>query len=44
MAATLGVSADYLIGLSDEPLGKLGVEFMDDDERAVLETLRRDAW
>jgi transcriptional regulator with XRE-family HTH domain len=44
IAATLGVSADYLLGLADEPTARFGSSEINDDERAVVQALRRDGW
>jgi len=44
IAETLGVSADYLLGLIDEPTAHFGSTEIDDDERAVIQALRRDGW
>ena len=44
MAEKLGVSTDYLLGLSDDPRGQLGDTELNEQERAVLEVLRRDGW
>jgi transcriptional regulator with XRE-family HTH domain len=44
IAEKLGVSADYLLGLSDDPRGQLGDKELNDDERAVVQALRRGGW
>jgi transcriptional regulator with XRE-family HTH domain len=44
IADRLGVSTDYLLGLSDNPRGQLGDSELNEDERAVLEAFRRDQW
>jgi transcriptional regulator with XRE-family HTH domain len=44
MAATLDVSADYLLGLTNDPKGFSGNADLNDDEQAVLHALRRDGW
>jgi transcriptional regulator with XRE-family HTH domain len=44
IAEKLGVSTDYLLGLSDDPRGQLGDTELNEQERAVLEVLRRDGW
>jgi transcriptional regulator with XRE-family HTH domain len=44
IAEQLGVSTDYLLGLSDKPRGQLGDSELNVDERAVLEAFRRDQW
>lgn len=44
LAEQLGVSTDYLLGVTDDPNGHLGDGQFGDDERAVLETFRREGW
>jgi transcriptional regulator with XRE-family HTH domain len=44
IAAKLGVSADYLLGLSDDPRGQVGGNELNDDERVVLDTFRLSGW
>lgn len=44
IADKLGVSADYLLGLSDNLRGQLGDSELSEDERAVLDAFRRDNW
>jgi len=44
MAEVLQVSADYLLGLSDDPKGQLGANEMNNDERDLLDKFRRDGW
>lgn len=44
IAEALGISADYLLGLSDEPRGQMGDGQLTDDERAVLDAYRRSGW
>ena len=44
IAEKLGVSTDFLLGLSNVPQGQLGDQLINDDERAVLETFRREGW
>jgi transcriptional regulator with XRE-family HTH domain len=44
MAENLGVSIDYLLGMTDEPHGFFGSSELSDDEQAVLWALRRDGW
>lgn len=44
IAEALGISADYLLGLSDEPRGQVGDGQLTDDERAVLDAYRRNGW
>lgn len=41
MAKILDVSADYLLGLSDDPTPQMRVDNLTDDERAILTALRR---
>lgn len=41
IAQALDVSADYLLGLSDNPTPQLRVDNLTEDERAVLQALRR---
>jgi transcriptional regulator with XRE-family HTH domain len=40
----LGVSADYLLGLTDVPHGQLVQSDLDSNEREVVETYRRNGW
>lgn len=44
VAEKLVVSTDYLLGLSDDPRGQLGDKELNDDERAVVQALRRGGW
>lgn len=44
IARQLEISTDYLLGIVDEPRGYFGTEELSDDERVVLETLRREGW
>lgn len=44
IAEALSVSADYLLGLSDDPRGQMGDGQLSDDERAVLDAYRRSGW
>jgi transcriptional regulator with XRE-family HTH domain len=44
MAETLNVSADYLLGLTDDPLGHYGSAEIDDDERAIIRAFRQGRW
>lgn len=44
IAEVLGVSTDYLFGLTDDPHGHLGDGQLKDDERAMLEAYRRSGW
>ncbi len=44
IAQTLDVSADYLLGLSHEPRGKVGDSELSEEEHNVVTTLRRDGW
>lgn len=41
IAQALGVSADFLLGLSDDPTPQMRVDNLTDDERAILKALRR---
>jgi len=41
IARALSVSADYLLGLSDDPTPQLKVDNLTDKERAVLQAMRR---
>lgn len=41
LSRALGVSADYLLGLSDDPTPQLKVDNLTDKERAVLQAMRR---
>lgn len=41
IAQALEVSADYLLGLSDDPTPQMRVDNLTDDERAILKALRR---
>jgi len=41
LAKALEVSADYLLGLSDDPTPHLRVDNMSEDERAVVAAMRR---
>jgi len=43
IAEKLGVSMDYLVGLSDDPQGPISSE-LTEDERAIVTALRRDSW
>lgn len=42
IAQALEVSADYLLGLSDDPTPQMRVDNLTDKERAVLQAMRRD--
>ncbi len=44
LAESLGVSTDYLLGATDDPSGHIGDGQMNDDERAMLDTYRREGW
>jgi transcriptional regulator with XRE-family HTH domain len=44
IAEQLGVSLDYLLGRTDDPNRNVGYGQITDEERAVLETLRREGW
>ncbi len=45
LAEALGVSADYLLGMTDDPRPKIVDDAnMSEDERAVLEAFRRESW
>jgi transcriptional regulator with XRE-family HTH domain len=44
IADQLDVSADYLLGRTDDPRGHVGDGQMNDEERAVLEAFRREGW
>jgi transcriptional regulator with XRE-family HTH domain len=44
MAEKLGVSADYLLGLTDDPQGCSDVGGLSDDERIMVHAYRRDSW
>jgi len=44
IAKKLGVSADYLLGLSDDPHGLLSPVDLNLHERDVIEALRKDGW
>jgi transcriptional regulator with XRE-family HTH domain len=44
IAERLGVSIDYLLGATDDPRGHWGDNELDDNEKAVLETFRREGW
>jgi len=40
----LDVSSDYLLGISSEPRGHFGDGQLNDDERTMLDTYRREGW
>jgi transcriptional regulator with XRE-family HTH domain len=40
LAKILGVSADYLLGLSDDPLPHMRIDNMTEDERRVVAAMR----
>lgn len=44
IAGVLGVSADYLLGLTDDPNGHLGDDQLSDEERAMVDAYRRAGW
>jgi len=44
LAETLQVSADYLLGTTDEPRGHWGGGNITDEESEMLDTFRRDGW
>ncbi len=44
MAEHLGVSTDYLLGLTDDPRGHVGDDTLDKDEQSLLNTYRREGW
>lgn len=41
IAQALGVSSDYLLGLSDDPTPQMRVDNLTDSERKILAALRR---
>jgi len=44
IAEQLGVSVDYLLGVSDDPRGQFGQGELSSEERELLEVFRRDRW
>ena len=44
IAEALNVSADYLLGIIDDPHVKFGTMPVEDNERIMLETYRREGW
>lgn len=44
MSERLGVSTDYLLGVTDEPHGHLGDGEVSDEEGQILDTFRREGW
>jgi|SRR5579859_3389702 len=44
IADRLGVSTDYLLGLTDEPTGIAAPSDIKPDEREILDIYRRDGW
>lgn len=44
IAGVLGVSADYLLGLTDDPNGHLGDDQLNDEEQAMVDAYRRAGW
>lgn len=41
IAELLGVSTDYILGLSDDPTPRIRIDNLTDEERAVLAAMRR---
>ncbi len=44
LSEQLEVSTDYLLGVTDDPRGHYGDNQIDDNERAMLDTYRREGW
>jgi len=44
IASAIGVSTDYLLGLTDEPTGIAAPSEIKPDEREILDTYRREGW
>lgn len=44
MATALGVSADYLLGLTDDPQAKAVNTDFEADERLIVDIYRRTGW
>jgi len=44
IAEKLGVSTDYLLGLSDDPVGQLSDSELNSDERDLVDQFRREGW
>ena len=44
IAKILGVSMDYLAGLTDSLRGQMGDNPLDDEEKQMVETFRRQGW
>jgi len=44
MAELLGVSTDYLVGLTDDPPVPIRSSDLSEDEQIVVDTLRRSGW
>lgn len=44
LAEVFGVSSDYLLGLTDDPQVLWRDPLLNDDERAVIDVLRREGW
>jgi transcriptional regulator with XRE-family HTH domain len=44
IAYELGVSADYLLGLTDDPQGTTIPDEIKPEEREILDVYRRDGW
>ena len=44
MASHLNVSADYLLGMTDDPHGTFYNPELSEEERLMVDTLRREGW
>jgi|SRR5579859_964599 len=44
LATSLGVSADYLLGLTDEPIGIAAPSEVKPEERELLDMFRQEGW
>jgi transcriptional regulator with XRE-family HTH domain len=44
IAKKLGVSTDYLLGLTDDPRGLFDSSELSDDERTIVQAFRRGSW
>lgn len=44
MAENLEVSTDYLLGITDDPRGHFGDGIVNDEEKIMLDTFRREGW
>jgi transcriptional regulator with XRE-family HTH domain len=44
IAEQLDVSADYLLGMTDQPRGHLGDAQVADEEKEMIEMFRREGW